>query len=89
MNCIKTHKLSCKSGPRKVTVYIVECQNGFWWALKGGHIAYFIYGRPFKSGTQINNVDSDDEFTYYGDGTDEHPDNIADVKTFLWLLQDK
>lgn len=42
-----------------------------------------------RSGCQLNNVSSDDAFTYYGDGTDIHPDNFADMETFKWLLKNK
>lgn len=85
-----THTISAKSGPVKVTVFIAEIPgDGYWWAIKGTHTVFYSDGEPFKSGTQVSNVETVDCFTYYGDGTDERPDNVADMDTLLWLLRDK
>lgn len=86
--------ITAKCGPDKVRVLIVEFIPKYitWWAIQGSHIAYRITGGPLprlRSGCQLNNVNNDDVFTYYGDGTDIHPDNIADMDTFKRLLNNK
>ncbi len=83
------HTLQAKCGPDKVTVFIVETPGeGYWWAIKGHHTVFHSEGKPFKSGTQVNNVETDDTFTYYGNGDASRPDNVADMETLLWLLRD-
>lgn len=89
-----THTISAKSGPVKVTVFIAATPEeiylqGYWWAIKGTHTVFYSEGKPFKSGTQVNNVETVDCFNYYGDSTDERPDNVADMDTLLWLIRDK
>lgn len=42
-----------------------------------------------RSGAQLDNIHDLDVFTYFGDGTTAHPDNIADMDTLLWLLKVK
>lgn len=92
--CIPKKKViyprSAKSGPDKVTVFIAEIPgDGYWWAIKGTHTVFYSDGEPFKSGKQVSNVETVDCFTYYGNGTNERPDSVADMDTFLWLLRDK
>ena len=100
MKKISTHTRTCKSGAEKVQVLIVEIRSKdkteTWFAVKGAHTAFLLSrdqknptARPLRSGCQLNNVKTDDMFTYYGNGTHDRPDNIADMKTFLWLLRDK
>ena len=88
---LKTHTISAKCGYDKVTVFIVEVpeKGGFWWAIKNAHYVFFTDGKPFRSGTQVNNVSNDDLFTYYGNGSEERPDRVTDMDTLLWLLRDK
>lgn len=88
---MKKHTITAKCGADKVTVLIVEvpAKGGFWWAIKGSHSVFFSYGKPFGSGKQVNEVRNSDGFTYYGNGSAERPDNVADMETLLWLLCDK
>lgn len=72
-------------------VFIAEAnkQKGFWWTIKGSHLVHFAEGEPFELGAELMDVQDDDAFTYYGNGTNNRPDNVADMETFLWLLRDK
>lgn len=92
-NTEKTHTLAAKIGPHKAVALIVEDrrrEGAYWWAVKGSHTVFHSEGKPFRSGTQVNNVESDEEsFTYYGNGSAERPDCVADIETLKWLLRDK
>lgn len=72
-------------------VFIAEAnkQKAFWWTIKGSHLVHFTEGEPFELGAELMDVQDDDAFTYYGNGTNNRPDNVADMETFLWLLRDK
>lgn len=87
----KTHLVTCRMGHYKVRVLIKENPDGksCWWAVQGSHTIHFSPGPPFLTGRQVNNVETTDMFTYYGNGTDERPDNVKDMETFLWLLRNK
>lgn len=85
------HRLTCRNGTEKVSVLLVHIpeKNLFWYALQGGHTVHLSYGKPFRSGKQLSNVRDTDVFTYYGNGTTQRPDNIADMETLTWLLRNK
>jgi len=87
----RKHLLTCRNVRQPVTVFVIEdsARGGFWWSIKGSHSVIFTSGRPFRSGKQLTVVPTDDYFTYYGDGTDKRPDNVADFETLSWLLRDR
>lgn len=72
-------------------VFIAEAnkKNAFWWTIKGSHLVHFAEGEPFEQGAELMDVQHDDAFTYYGNKSDNRPDNVADMETFLWILRDK
>ena len=90
----KTHTITAKIGTSKTTVFIVEDRTKgiFWWVPQGAHMVHksniSYLSRALCTGNQLNNLPDVDVFTYYGDGTTEHPDNVADMETLLWLLRD-
>lgn len=88
---MKKHTITCRNNNHKVKVFIIEDarKNGFWWSIARSHWVTFTCGRPFGSGKQLNNVPTDDFFTYYGNGDAERPDNVADMETLQWLIRDK
>ena len=85
-----TRTLTCLNGKEKVTVFVAENNAGysFWYAIKGGHTVHLTC-KKVKSMMQLNLIPDVNVFTYYGNGSKERPDNIADVETFKWLLRDK
>lgn len=85
------HTLTCIDNGMRKKVLLVNCpeKGGFWWTVKGGHTVWFTCGEPFLSGKHLSSVPVDDLFTYYGNGTQERPGNVADMETLLWLLRDK
>ena len=87
-NTINCRTITCKSGPSRVTTLVVERDGVSFYAIKGGHTV-FKTEETIKSGRNLYNIDDIDAFTYYGDGTDSRPDNVADMKTLLWLIRDK
>lgn len=88
---LESHTVTAVNCREKVKVFIVYNPetDSFWYAIEGAHSAWLSKGKPFKSGQQLYAVKDSDTFSYYGDGTDRHPEDIADMETFLWLLRDK
>lgn len=69
-NILKTRTLSAREGAHKVTLFIIEMEDGSrWYTTKGGHVAFNTYDK-IVSGTNIYNLTDEDEFSYYGNETD-------------------
>ena len=69
MKIKKTRILSAKESGQKVTLFVIEMNDGTrWYTTIGGHVA-FQTEDPIKSGTNIDNLADIDQFSYYGDSS--------------------
>lgn len=90
-NAKKHYTVFTRNGDQMLKVFVVESQkeNAYWWACEGDHEVHFVKDEIFNPRLDLIDIPDEDVFTYYGNGTTERPDNVADMETLLWLLRDK
>lgn len=82
---IKTRTLTIKENGYKKTAFVVEMSDeSRWYTTKGGHVAFNTYDR-IVSGTNINNLHDNDEFSYYGET--EECGAINTMQKFVELIR--
>ena len=88
---VRHYTVSAKYDDQTFEAFVVESpkEKAYWWAFKGSHMVHFVKGETFDPKQDLIDVPDEDVFEYYGNGTTERPDNVADMETLLWLLRDK
>ena len=90
-NAKRHYTVFTRNGDQMIKVFVVESQkeNAYWWACEGDHEVHFVKDEIFNPRLDLIDIPDEDVFEYYGNGTTERPDNVADMETLLWLLRDK
>lgn len=90
-NAKRHYTVFTRNGDQMIKVFVVESpkENGYWWACEGDHTVHFVKDEIFNPRLDLIDIPDEDFFEYYGNGTTERPDNVADMETLLWLLREE